>query len=145
MTTQTTCAHCGRTIVQDGDRWVDPEASGDDIVWRETCDQHDTFTAEHEPVSEFYVMGQEAGQARASWVEFDDEAAYRKVLQGIEDCDPEVMDGLSVSPLSGEWAGESMTELLGDDYTDEDADQYEQGFQDAYWSAIEETCRYHLS
>jgi len=46
------CKHCGRTIVQDKDgRWIDPEATGDDGVWRETCDSHDTFTAEHEPSS----------------------------------------------------------------------------------------------
>lgn len=43
------CTHCGRTIVQVGDVWVDNEATGDDVVWRETCDAHDTFTAEHEP------------------------------------------------------------------------------------------------
>lgn len=24
-------------------------AAGDDAVWRETCDQHDTFQADHEP------------------------------------------------------------------------------------------------
>ena len=46
----TTCQHCEREIVWDHiDGWVDPEASGDDIIWRETCDRHDTFTAEHEP------------------------------------------------------------------------------------------------
>lgn len=44
-----TCRHCGRSIILDGDRWVDPEATGDDSVWRETCDEHDTFEAEHEP------------------------------------------------------------------------------------------------
>lgn len=56
----TTCIHCGRRIVLDGDIWVDPEATGDDAVWRETCDAHDTFTAEHEPASEpspFEVVG----------------------------------------------------------------------------------------
>jgi hypothetical protein len=46
------CRHCGRSIVLDGDRWVDPEATGDDSVWRETCDAHDTFVAEHEPTRE---------------------------------------------------------------------------------------------
>lgn len=50
----TTCQHCGRDIyyVMQGDGWegwIDPEARGDDEVWRETCDAHDTFTAEHEP------------------------------------------------------------------------------------------------
>jgi hypothetical protein len=43
------CRHCGRPIVQDKGAWVDPEAMGDDSVWREVCDAHDTFTAEHEP------------------------------------------------------------------------------------------------
>lgn len=47
------CRHCGRTIVLDGDVWVDPEATGDDSIWRETCEAHDTFIAEHEPTDEF--------------------------------------------------------------------------------------------
>lgn len=47
--TTETCRHCGRPIVFSDGLWIDPEASGDDIVWRETCDSHDTFTAEHEP------------------------------------------------------------------------------------------------
>lgn len=46
------CRHCSRAIVSVGGRWVDPEASGDDRVWRETCEDHDTFTAEHEPTEE---------------------------------------------------------------------------------------------
>lgn len=52
---ETICKWCGRAIVP-GDPgeypWVDPEATGDDSMWRETCDSHDTFTAEHEPVSD---------------------------------------------------------------------------------------------
>lgn len=49
-----TCRHCDRSIVLDDDgRWIDPEAGYDDEngdgMWRETCDAHDTFTAEHEP------------------------------------------------------------------------------------------------
>jgi hypothetical protein len=49
---ESTCRHCGRRIVREGEGlyvWIDPEASGDDRVWRETCDSHDTFAAEHEP------------------------------------------------------------------------------------------------
>lgn len=46
-----TCVHCGRRIVQVFGAWVDPEAAGDDAIWRETCDAHDTFTAEHEPAA----------------------------------------------------------------------------------------------
>ena len=50
--TSSTCRHCGRTIVLDRfGFWTDPEATGDDAMWRETCDQHDTFTADHEPVT----------------------------------------------------------------------------------------------
>jgi hypothetical protein len=48
-----TCVHCGRGIVEEEGRWVDPEAptdpAEDDHIWRETCDRHETFTAEHEP------------------------------------------------------------------------------------------------
>lgn len=48
------CRHCGRRIVKDPtEGWIDPEAGYDDEdgdgIWRTTCDQHDTFTAEHEP------------------------------------------------------------------------------------------------
>jgi hypothetical protein len=47
-----TCKHCGRSITRENDTWVDTNATGDDAVWRETCDSHDTFTAEHEPDEE---------------------------------------------------------------------------------------------
>lgn len=43
------CRHCDRPIVVADGRWIDLEATGDDVMWRETCDAHDTFAAEHEP------------------------------------------------------------------------------------------------
>lgn len=47
------CIHCGRFIVNEGEpglyTWIDPDATGDDGIWREVCEAHDTFTAEHEP------------------------------------------------------------------------------------------------
>ena len=45
------CRHCGRDIEYDpgSGSWIDPEATGDDETWRETCDAHETFVAEHEP------------------------------------------------------------------------------------------------
>lgn len=50
MTAPTTCRHCQRRIVKDNEKgWIDPEANGDDAIWRETCDAHDTFEADHEP------------------------------------------------------------------------------------------------
>ncbi len=45
----TACRHCGRTIIEEDGGWVDPAATGDDSVWRECCDAHDTFIADHEP------------------------------------------------------------------------------------------------
>lgn len=45
----TLCRHCNRSIIDVDGLWVDPEATGDDSIWREVCDRHDTFTAEHEP------------------------------------------------------------------------------------------------
>ena len=43
------CRHCERYITFDGGVWIDPEATGDDSMWRETCDANDTFDARHEP------------------------------------------------------------------------------------------------
>lgn len=60
------CIHCGRDIELIDGRWVDPEATGDDSVWRETCDAHDTFEADHEPELTFSELGaillREAGE-----------------------------------------------------------------------------------
>jgi hypothetical protein len=50
-----TCKHCGRSIIREGGAWVDPNATGDDAVWREACDEHDTITAEHEPDVPEYI------------------------------------------------------------------------------------------
>lgn len=49
--TEAECRHCGRAIFSHDGGWIDPNATGDDLVWRETCDAHDTFPAEHEPTS----------------------------------------------------------------------------------------------
>lgn len=44
------CRHCGRVIECGSDGiWRDPDATGDDSVWSETCDAHDTLIADHEP------------------------------------------------------------------------------------------------
>ena len=47
--TSSTCRHCQRTILSEDGLWIDPAATGDDSIWRETCDAHDTFIADHEP------------------------------------------------------------------------------------------------
>jgi hypothetical protein len=45
----TLCLHCQRSIVMDEGHWIDLNATGDDWIWRETCEANDTFAAEHEP------------------------------------------------------------------------------------------------
>ena len=45
----TTCKHCQREIVSTEEGWADPLATGDDSVWRFSCDNNDTFTALHVP------------------------------------------------------------------------------------------------
>lgn len=50
MGRKSTCQHCDRAVVLVDGTWIDPEADGDDHVWRETCDSNtETFTANHEP------------------------------------------------------------------------------------------------
>jgi len=44
------CVHCERTVYLDSEGyWVDPEATGDDSIWREVCDANEgSFKADHE-------------------------------------------------------------------------------------------------
>lgn len=49
---ESTCRHCSRRIVLDASGWIDPQATGDDSVWSEVCDGHETVEADHEPVTE---------------------------------------------------------------------------------------------
>lgn len=56
------CQHCGRDIALVNGQWMDPNATGDDVVWRETCDSHDTFTAEHEPATGCFSCGLPRGE-----------------------------------------------------------------------------------
>lgn len=98
-------------------------------------------------MSEAYRIGREAGRAAGSWV-FDgntDEATYNKLIEGFDAGDPIVLD-LCPSPLSGEWAGESIPELseaTGLDLTDDDiATEYEQGFDSGFWAEVIETATY---
>jgi hypothetical protein len=46
-----TCIYCERKIVlTETGEWADMAATGDDIIWRYTCDKHDTFQGEHDAV-----------------------------------------------------------------------------------------------
>jgi hypothetical protein len=50
--------------------------------------------------------GYDAGKAAGSWLLDGNSTTEnaRRLLQGIEDGDPEIMDELPSAPLSGEWA-----------------------------------------
>ena len=90
----------------------------------------------------YYRLGLEAGRAAGSWVidGNSSEAQARRILQGIEDGDSAIMD-MQPSPLSGEWAGESIQELFGHTPTDSQLDDYEQGYSEGYWDEVERSCR----
>ena len=108
--------------------------------------------------SEAFELGKQAGHAAGSWV-FDgntSEAEYRRVLDGYEAGDPEIMD-LEPSPLSGEWADSWTPRSLGDelgviDTEDRDyelrieaiSDAYEQGFSESFWDEVTRAARYQL-
>lgn len=106
-------------------------------------------------VEEATALGKEHGHDKATWV-FDgntSENAYGRFLQGHEDGDPEIMD-MCPAPLSGEWAGESMWEILGapedgddleaDDAWQEVADAYENAFTSAWWTETLRVANYHV-
>lgn len=80
------------------------------------------------------------GNTRTDW--------YRAVIEGYDEGDPVTTD-LCPAPLSGEWAGESIPELLGlptgADWPDDDAlAAYEDGFALAFWSHLIRVSREHV-
>lgn len=82
--------------------------------------------------------GHEHGVAAGSWVVDGNtsEESARRLLQGIEDGDPEVMDELPSAPLSGEYAdGLLPRDVLGWYDLDEEhdaADDVLRAFEDGY-------------
>lgn len=92
--------------------------------------------------------GYEAGIAAGSWLldgNSTNEAA-RRLLQGIEDCDPEILDALPSSPLSGEWADSlAPRDVLASVDMDEDSEASEdvlRAYEDAYSQGVtDEACR----
>ena len=91
----------------------------------------------------YYAEGLAQGRNHGAYVIDGNTSAAeaRRILQGIEDCDPAVMD-MEPNPLSGEWAGESMAEILGtfDSPEDEDAaaNAYSDGFTEGYWAEVQD-------
>jgi hypothetical protein len=101
--------------------------------------------------AEAYRRGKDAGKSQASWPDFDEKSAAI-FIQGWMDGDPAIMDAYDVSPLSGEWAGESVNELLGDlfdesgdpDTSEYIMDEYAKGFEEMYWQELERRAMSYL-
>jgi hypothetical protein len=93
-----------------------------------------------------WTLGAERGNAAASW-QYDGNTTtgtYRAIVEGYHEGEPAVMD-LCPAPLSGEWAGESIPELLGlpigaDLPDDEVLAAYEDGFSTAFWAHLIRVC-----
>lgn len=105
-----------------------------------------TTTNDTISVTEAHSAGYDRGQDSGSWVidgnTSEDQA--KRLLKGITDGDPKIMD-MAPSPLSGEWAGESIPELsdeYGIDLTNEiNADEFEQGFSEGFWDEVERSAK----
>ena len=98
--------------------------------------------------------GKSVGEAMASWV-FDgntDQDTYARMLKGIQEGDPDILDNLRTPNLSGEWADEptpaSLAYDLGIDPDDDRLDHLCQMWEDAahlaFWGEIERVCKYHI-
>lgn len=101
-------------------------------------------------MTDYQQQGYEHGKRAGSWV-FDGnttEETYRRIVAGYDAGDPEIMD-LCPAPLSGEWAGESISELfgldIGEDYPDDESlSEYETWFCAGFWETVLETANYQL-
>lgn len=98
--------------------------------------------------------GRAVGLAAASWM-FDGNTTddtYRAFVDGRRDGDPKIVDQYAPREwLSGEWVGESVSELLGEceNTRDEERasdvmDAYVEAADTAYWRELERVARYHL-
>ena len=102
--------------------------------------------------------GAHAGKSAASWA-FDggtDDATYRKVLAGLRDGDPAVLDSFRTPDLSGEWSGDPTQDTLAAEYGVSEDDKRAEWLVDelgtvwmdaageAFWSEIERVCLFHI-
>lgn len=112
--------------------------------------------------AEAATLGKEAGENAAAWWQQnaiggratgDTLETARRVLQGLEDGDPETLDALPFPNLSGEWADDPTPATLyaelgitAEDDTDDMAlcDAWQDAASSAVQSEVERLCREHL-
>ena len=98
-------------------------------------------------------LGRDAGHAAATWV-FDGntpDETYRRVLRGIKDGDPAVLD-LAEPPALGPGAGYDQDDLArdlgldpGDPALPRAASAYADAFTSSFWAETERAAREHIS
>lgn len=109
-----------------------------------------------------YDIGRRHGRNAADWAIQDlwggratrgEKENAQRILKGIEEGDPEVMDAFKLPDLSGEWADgmtpQSLYEAIGVSEEEADGDdsyseQYEQGVSDGFWGRLESSAKSFL-
>lgn len=88
-----------------------------------------------------YRAGRERGRIAGSWVIDGNTSDEHRaaIVRGYDDRDPAVMD-MCPNPLSGEHAGQSISELSAeygiDLHNDDKATDFDAGFEDGYWDEV---------
>lgn len=103
--------------------------------------------------------GRAAGESAASWC-FDGNTSretYKRVLKGMEEGDPAVLDAFRVPDLSGEWSGDPTPSTLAADYDiderrdpdgfllDEACETWMNAASEAFWSELERVARLQVA
>jgi hypothetical protein len=88
-------------------------------------------------MSTYTSMGYHHGVSVGTWVidENTPDDTVRRIVKGYNEGDPEIMD-MAPYPLSGEWTGESLSELGLADADGDDLEDYAIGFTDGFWSEV---------
>jgi hypothetical protein len=124
---------------------------------------HDRGGRDGENAAEWYVQDAFGGRVTSPAAALH---SARRIIVGIGDGDPEVMDALPAPDLSGEWAdGTSSRDLIADSISATGVDNlkharlwlameqdgedfciaYEEGFTDAVGEAVEKAAREHVA
>lgn len=109
------------------------------------------------------ALGERHGINAAGWVARGARESAKRILRGIEDGDPMILDAYKAPDLSGEFSGDltprSLLETVLDpaDLDEVCADpecnyveneictSYEDGAQNAFWEELERLCRFELA
>ena len=106
-----------------------------------------------EKIQEAADMGYFAGEHAATWVDVEDDKTAKRILKGLNDGDPEILDSFRLPDLSEESAGDPTPASLMDDLGLEDVepeeeselcDAYREQVADGFYWKLEDRCRKYL-